>query len=269
MENGTILDLDTRDFSQHLEQSKSLLFKFIDQFEEVKTRWRNKYEEGTFLLIASAARYQKELLAPYTRVSADKQDEATLIATLLRCLVMADDIFAVDMYWSTLIILKKSEVRELRSEANTDYWGLESSVTVQPIPRSSRRSIQAQVRKYPQGLPTTLKRAIAVVQQVMFKRRPQDLPYLIYSLVLLDLIVLALQPWAKFMVPVAEAGDDVQGILKTLCDLYLFCSDNMHPLSEGFDISKYEALVDSDTIAVEHFQALNQRWKETGTSFIP
>ncbi|KAI4166997.1 MAG: hypothetical protein LQ343_007566 [Gyalolechia ehrenbergii] len=212
---------------------------------------------------------QKELLAPYTRVSADKQDEATLIATLLRCLVMADDIFAVDMYWSTLIILKKSEVRELRSEANTDYWGLESSVTVQPIPRSSRRSIQAQVRKYPQGLPTTLKRAIAVVQQVMFKRRPQDLPYLIYSLVLLDLIVLALQPWAKFMVPVAEAGDDVQGILKTLCDLYLFCSDNMHPLSEGFDISKYEALVDSDTIAVEHFQALNQRWKETACFTTP
>lgn len=265
VESSTVLDLDTAKCPQYLEQSKSCILKFLNQFEDIQNRGRNKHEEGTFLLIAGAARYQKELLAPYTRIPAEQRDEATLIATMLRCFVMTDDIFAVEVNWSCLIDLIDNEVHELRPEAHSEYWGLESAVTVQRLPKSSgRRSIEDQVRKYPQGLPATLKKAIGTLQQVMFKRRPQDIPCLIYSLALLDLITHSLKPSAKFMSPIAEAGNNLLDILKTLCDLCIFCSKGVHPLSEDSDISKYEALVDKDAAVVEEFRAMNKMWKDLG-----
>lgn len=271
IEDGTILDLDIAEYPQYLEQSKSRLLNFLNQFENVQDRWRNKHETGTFLLIASAARYQKELLAPYTRISANKRDEATLIATMLRCLVMTDDIFAVEINWSCSIDLIDNEIYELRPEGHTDYWGLEPAATVQrilaePSPRSRRIEDQRR-RKYPQrGLPATMKKAIGTMQRVMFKRRPQDIPCLIYSLTLLDLITHSLKPTAKFMAPITKAGNELLAILKTLCDLYLFCFNGVHPLSTGSCVSEYETLVSNHgTIEIEAFRALNQLWKDTGT----
>lgn len=265
VENGTIADLDPMiDFSNHPGKSKRLLFRFLDQFEEVKSRWRNYHEEGTFLLLAHCARYQKEILAPYTPITADERNRLTLVAALLRCLLMAKQLFDMDGWWSSATLIDSSDVYEIRSEGISDYWGLEPTITVQRHQRSSCRSIQYKTRKYPQGLPATLKKAVTVMQQVMFNRRPQDLPCLIYSLCLLDLIAHALRPSADFMSPVREAGGDIIDILMTLCDLYLFCSNNVHPFSEDFDISTYDALVDSDSIAVDHFHTLNHMWQKAG-----
>ncbi|KAL9597905.1 MAG: hypothetical protein Q9219_004858 [cf. Caloplaca sp. 3 TL-2023] len=153
---------------------------------------------------------------------------------------------------------------EVQSEGITEYWGLQSKVTVQRYPRASRRSIQSSKRIHPQGLPATVKNAIATIQEVMFKRRPQDLPCLIYSLCLLNLIGYALKTSASFMYPVAEAGDDVLDALKLLCKLYMFCSNKVHPFVEESDLARYDSLVDNDLIATNHFHMLNRAWRRAG-----
>ena len=251
------------DVSHRPEQPKELL-KFLAQFETIKSRWRNQFEEGTYNLIANGARYQRDLLNLHPHLPVDERHQLTLVATLLRCLVMSNQVFDLENNWSNLMVIDESDILEVRSEGTSDYWGLESTITVQRHPASSRRSIHDQVRRYPQGLPVTLKGAVRIMQQMMFKRRPQDFPCLIYSLSILDLVAHALRPRAPFFEPIVEGGHGTLAILETLCDLYLLCSDNVHPLCQEFDISRYRALVDNDPIAVDHFSTLHQLWEYNG-----
>ncbi|KAL8827524.1 MAG: hypothetical protein Q9170_006982 [Blastenia crenularia] len=261
----TVADLDsTVNYSLRPQESRSLVYAFLDQFEEIEMRRSNQYEKGTFHLIANSARYQKRLLARLRLLPKDERDQLTLITSLLRCLTMTSQISDVDSNWSSAIRFDGLETIELRTEGINDYWGLESGITVQRHPRSNPRSIAAKLKMYPQNLRATLKQAITTIQQMMFQRRPQDVPCLIYSLCLLDLTVHALRPMAEFMSPIREVGDEVRDILKILCNLYLFCFGNMHPFSEDFSITKYETIVNDDAIAIEHFRTLIELWEEAG-----
>ncbi|KAL9019307.1 MAG: hypothetical protein Q9185_003385 [Variospora sp. 1 TL-2023] len=107
------------------------------------------------------------------------------------------------------------------------------------------------------------------MQRVIIRRRPQDLPHLLYSLCLLALIRSCLQPSAQFLTPILEAGDEIEEILRTFCKLYLLCSDDTHPLTEHFDPAKYAKTVNNDPVAVQHFDILNRLWKESDFPTIP
>lgn len=264
------MDLDpTVNFLDRPDESRTLLLEFLDQFEEIESRWQNVYESGTSMLIIHSARLQREILAHNENVLSDNTiSQSTLVAALLRCLVVSHDIADVDSNWSRNTVIPSSAVHVIRHEGHYDYWGLVPSLTVRRIRGSHRRREENQMRRYPRGLPAILEKAIGVIQRIMFGRRPHDVPCLIYSLILLALIAQALQPIAEFMTPVDEAGQEVKESLRTLCDLYLFCFGSLHPFAEPYDRAMYAVMVDNDRIAVRHFHILNSLWEQAGKTVL-
>ncbi|KAL8988044.1 MAG: hypothetical protein Q9177_002823 [Variospora cf. flavescens] len=263
VESGTMMDLDTTvDFRHRPEQSRSLLFKFLDRFEEIDARWQHWYEPITYKLISQCAQYQKEILDLEPTKSVDEFGQSTLLAALLRSLVITHQLAEVDGRYSNLWPVGDSTVHVFLYEGVDEYWGLGPLITVQKQARMTSPRAVLPIRRRLRGLPMTLQKAIATMQRVMIRRRPQDLPYLLYSLCLLALIRSCLRPSAQFLTPILEAGDEIDEILRTFCKLYLFCSDDTHPLTEHFDPAQYAKTVNNDPVAVQHFDILNRLWKE-------
>ncbi|KAL8650735.1 MAG: hypothetical protein Q9210_003655 [Variospora velana] len=265
VESETMMDLDpTVDFRHRSEESRSLLLQFLDQFEEIDARWQHWYEPISCKVISRCAQYQKEILNREPTKSVDEFDQSTLLAALLRCLVIIHQLAEVDGRNSNLWPVGDSTVHVFLYEGVDEYWGLGPLITVQKQARMTSPRAVLPIGRRLRGLPMTLQKAIATMQCVMFRRRPQDLPYLLYSLCLLALIRASLQPSALFLTPILEAGDEIEEILRTLCKLYLFCSDDIHPLTEHVDPTKYAEMVNNDPVAVQHFDILNRLWKEAG-----
>lgn len=241
--------------------AKRVLFQFITQFEEIETRRPHEYELGTCEIIAQSAQYQKEILVQRSPIPAAEFDEIIVIAQLLRCLLISSEISDVNGNYTDF--MDGSDIHVLRPEGEDAYWGLESSITIQRY-NDDDRGRDHQIWKHCKGLPAILKKAIGNLQHLMFRRRPRDLPCLIYSFCLLALIVSSLRTLAPFMAPISPAADELDAILQTLCDLYLFCSGNVHPLVDDIDLSRYTSLSEDDTVAIKHFQSLNQLWREFG-----
>lgn len=259
------MDLDsTVDSYYRPQQSGQLLFGFLGQFAEVESRWRNQYEHGTLELLRQCAEYQQEILRRHPTIPADEFDQFTVIVALLRCVVITHQLIEVDGSYLRSWPVDDGSVHVFLDEGLHGYYGLQSLITVQKIPRTEEPDADAAIRERPQGLPITLKRAIGSLQRLLFRRRPHDLPCLIYSLCLLAIVRGNLRPLADFMSPVTEAGDEVDGILQRLCDLYLYCSDGIHPLTEHYNASQYGAKVDRDPIAVRHFHILHRLWEHMG-----
>lgn len=265
-----MMDLDpTVDSFHHPQRSRQLLFDFLGQFDEVESRWRNFYESGTNELLRQCAEYQKEILNRDPRIPADEFNQSTIIVALLRCVVITRQLSEVDGTYSRSWPVDDGRVHVFQDEGPSDYWGLRSSITVQKTPRAKKPGGDGAIRRRPRGLPMTLKRAIGCMQRLMFSRRPHDLPCLVYSLCLLALVRGGLEPLADFMSPIKEAGNEVAEILQRLCDLYLYCSEDVHPLSENYDASQYAVKVDNDPIAVKYFQLLHRLWKHMGEILYP
>ncbi|KAL8725004.1 MAG: hypothetical protein Q9166_007627 [cf. Caloplaca sp. 2 TL-2023] len=263
----TLVDLDPRfDYRNMPMRSINFLFVFLNQFEEFDARCPNWHESGTECLINQCAQYQKDILVRESPILPDQFDQVTLVAMLLRCLVMSLDISKVDGNYSRLCVLDGPGVLEMRPEEDSDYWGLSPAITIQRIDRPSNQRKNMRASNSPESLPVILTKAVATAQHIISRRRPQDFPCLIYCLCLLNLIAGALRTEAEFMSPVGPAKDMLYDILYTLCDLYTFCSGDVHPLMEDIDISAYQVLADNDPIAVRHFEALSQLWKEAGES---
>ncbi len=258
-------DLDPTVDSYHRpQQSRQLLFDFLGQFDKAESRWPKWYEHGTYELLRQCAQYQQDMLRRDPTIPADEFNHSTIIVALLRCVVITHQLSEVDGYYSSSWPVDDGSVHVFRDEGLHGHFGLQPLITVQKMPRAEKSAADAAIRERARGLPTTLKRAIGSLQRLLFSRRPHDLPCLIYSLCLLALVRGNLRPLADFMSPVNEAGDEVADILQRLCALYLYCSDDIHPLTEHYNASQYAAKVDNDPIPVRHFGVLHQLWEDMG-----
>ncbi|KAL8687497.1 MAG: hypothetical protein Q9218_006347 [Villophora microphyllina] len=268
IEEATLTDLNpTTGSAIPLRQEKLDLFEFLKQFQEIETRNPRQWETETCELIVQCATYQQEILIQKSPLSTHAFDQATLVAQLLRCFLVSFEISDANSYYTPHGFMSGgSNIEVMRDEGNDDYWGLQSSVTVERIrlPSSRGKDRQRSTWEQHQGFLPTLKKAIANLQRLIFRCQPQDIPCLIYSLCLLALTLSALStPHAPFLVPVKTAAKGLGNTFETLCDLYCFSSVVFqHPLKNEVDLAAYALSVDHDPIAVKHFEALNQLWQK-------
>ncbi|KAL8767053.1 MAG: hypothetical protein Q9209_006347 [Squamulea sp. 1 TL-2023] len=261
----TLIDLDPRLNYQNMPmQSINFLFIFLNQFQDLDSRCKNWFDPNTVCLIGQCAEYQKDVLVRESPISPDQFDRVTLVAMLLRCLIMSHELAEVDGNYSSLHFLDGPGVIEMRPEEDSDYFGLSPSIIIKRIdrPRHQRQPRFAPDR--PQGLPVILSKSVAITKRIMFGRQPREYPGLVYSLCLMSLIAQPLRPHANFMSPIVRAGDAFYDIIYTLCELYTFCSVNVHPFTEDVDLSTYSRSVDGDQTAVKHFSSLNETWRDGG-----
>lgn len=269
IEENALTDLNpTTGSGIPLKHGTTDLSEFLTQFEEVEYRRPHYWEPGTYHLIVQCAKYQREILAHKPPASASAFDENTLIAQLLRCFLISHEIADVNGNYTPLGFMEDdSEVTVITDEGFDDYWGLEPAITVRIDDTSSsgERKRHRDAKGHNHAFPAILKKAIANLQRLIFRRQPQDIPCLIYSLCLLALTVSALTTThAPFLIPVKVAGDELDDIFRTLCDLYLFSLGHVHPLRDEVDMVAYVSLVDNDPVPVKHFDALNRLWQQFG-----
>ncbi|KAL8627522.1 hypothetical protein Q9189_006786 [Teloschistes chrysophthalmus] len=269
IEENALTDLNlTTGSAKPLQHGKVDLFEFLTQFEEIHSRKPRQWEHGTGDLIVQCAKYQKEILTHRPPASARAFDQDTLIAQLLRCFLLSAEINDVNGWYTPWGFMDNDfNVIVMRDEGEDDYWGLEPSITVQLFNTSgsgykrTRRNTLGQHQSFSAILET----AIANLQRLIFRRRPQDIPCLIYSLCLLALTVSALSvTHAPFLLPVKLAGEELDDTFQTLCDLYLFSLGHAHPLRDEVDMAAYASSVDDDPVSVKHFDALNRLWQQFG-----
>lgn len=146
----------------------------------------------------------------------DQFESITLVATLMQCLVMSQDLAEVDMSYTRLRFLEGSNVVEMRAEEDCDYYGLLASITIEWTDNPTDTYKPRFANESPQNFPVILTKAVALTQQTIFRRRSRDFPGLIYCLCLISLIAQPLRPMAEFASPIIEARDAFYDILYTL-----------------------------------------------------
>ncbi|KAL8992328.1 MAG: hypothetical protein Q9169_007184 [Polycauliona sp. 2 TL-2023] len=180
----TLVDLDPRlDFRNMPMRSINFLFNFHNQFEELDTRLLNRHEPGTLRLLRQCAHYQKDMLVRESPISPDQFESVTLVATLLRCFVMSQDLSEVDGCYSRLQSFDSAGMLEMRPEKDSKYFGFSSSITVERIPGPTGSREPRSANTSAENFPVVLTKAVALTQQTIFRRRPRDVPGLVYSLV--------------------------------------------------------------------------------------
>lgn len=238
--------------------AKRALFRFLGQFEELEHRWRNMFEIGTCEIIAQCARYQKDILIQRSPMSDKTFEDSILLVQLLRCWLVSSDLSEVDGNYGRSRFTRDDDTYDVRPEGVDDYYGLEASITIR------RHARYRSLRSPHQGILPLLKKAISNTQRIMFRRQPKDLPAGIYSLCILAMIVKNFNPMGDFLNSVESIGEELDDIYHTLCDLYIFCSGNVHPFTDQIDMMTYTSAVNNDPVAISHFKWLHEKWKEAG-----
>lgn len=242
---------------------KRALFRFLSQYEELEHRWRSRYATGTCKIVAHAARCQKEILIQRSPMSAKTSKDSTLLVKLLRCFLISVDISEVDTNYGRSRFTRGNDTYDVRPDGVDDYYGLQPSITIQ------RRARHRSLGSPHQRILPLLKKAISNTQRIVFRRQPKNLPCGIYSLAILAMIVANFQPLANFLDPVRSIGEELDDIYRTLCDLYIFCSGNLHPFTDQIDTMNHTSAVNDNPVAVSHFKWLHQMWKEAGKFIYP
>ncbi|KAL8865366.1 MAG: hypothetical protein Q9174_006926 [Haloplaca sp. 1 TL-2023] len=263
VEESTITDLGAAvESAKTLEQAKSVLFKFLTQFEELESRWPTRFETGTCDLLALCALYQKDLLHEQSPVPARDFGISTIIAQLLRIFVLSFDFFDTEAEYCGSRFRQGSDTCEIRRESMNEEDEIDCSITVRRYfdPRNgcARKSKATE----PLGVSWLLEKAIANIQRLILRRRPPDFPGMIYSLCLLELIACNFHSRGEFLDPINVIEEHLQDVLDNLCELYLFCSDGVHPLTRHYDAHAYAVLVKNHTNATAYFGSLNNLWTD-------
>lgn len=140
----------------------------------------------------------------------------SLVATLMQCLVMSQELAEIDVSYTRLRFLDGSNEVEMRAEEDCDYYGLLASITIERTDRPTDTYRLAFANESPQNFPVILTKALALTQQTIFRRRPRVFPGLIYCVCLMSLIAQPLRPMVEFISSTIEAGDTFYDILYTV-----------------------------------------------------
>ena len=188
-------------------RSINFLFVFLNLFDDMESRYPNRFVPGTMRIIRQCADYQKDMLFRESPIPPDQFESITLVATLLQCLIMSRDLAKFDMWSEGTQTLNGSTVVEMRPEEDDPYYGLLPSITIKRTDRPTDTTEPRYANESPQNFPVILTKCVALTQQTIFRRRPREFPGLVYCLCLMSLIAKPLRPLPKFMSPIIKAGD--------------------------------------------------------------
>ena len=209
VQESTITDLGAVvESAKTLEKAKSALMKFLDQFEQVESRWPHRYEDGTEDLLSLYAQYQKDLLIRRSPISAKDFGEVIIVAQLLRALLLPSDLFDAEIDDTALRFLDGSDTCEIRPECKNEDGEIDSSITVRRYFEPRNSHTRSSKTGEPLGVAVLLRRAIADIQRLMLRSRSQDFPGFIYSLCLLELIAAVFRSRTEFMEHIIKVGEN-------------------------------------------------------------
>ena len=240
-----------------LSQPALPLLDFLKQFDNVNSRWPNKYAQLTVSIIPRCATFQAALLSRTSPPPKTPSDEMTLIALSLRCLVLTHE-----------IAFANGSLSIFAFEDGEALIRVDRLYDCHPFLEVSRSSNVSQAksttpkRKNEESLSSMLENLLQTTQRLMFRRKPQDWPLLLCTLCLLSMIKDNLSPSSPWMSSLQPSSQAMSSVFSSLCSVFEICSKMLHPLSNDWNEDEYKLLVNDDALLVGILQWMHDEWLE-------
>jgi hypothetical protein len=239
--------------------------RFITQFCSFDARWMHQYGRNAHDLIRMATRlHAYNYLGPENKTIGDG-DVCPILSTL-RCLAVTHDFTILDYSmphkysaWSRDERFDFQELHVADPEIE-DFFNNRHNLIPQIDIRRMPMTYKPPTARM-SNLSYLLKQALRRTQDLLLQGDPRHFPTVLFTLVLMSIILHDIECAAAKTEFFSEVYDAVSGLVIQLAGLFLYCSDDMHPFHEEFDLEWFSVTVGGDPIVVESYKTLHRIWK--------
>ena len=118
---------------------------------------------------------------------------------------------------------------------------------------------------YKRTFGSVLRIILQKLQTVLFRRRPEDEPYIFYTLCILALISNIIGYQNQWTAAFRKADRELRDGVLELCEMFHLSTKNRHPLNSNFIIDEYAALVDGNELVAKHLKTMHDLWMINGS----
>ena len=239
---------------------KTSVSTFLGQFATIGSRWGGMFEMMTEKVLQEAANFQYSWLQRSNLCPIDRLDESTLIAASLCCLTLANEIYQVTINWRVSYRLKYGRWGRLTELERDPIRGISPAVEICRFP------CKFKCPPYKRTFGSTLRIILQKLQTILYRRRPEDEPYIFYTLCILALFSNIIGYQNQWTAAFRKADRELRDGVLELCEMYHLSTNNRHPLNSNFDIDEYAALVDGNELVTKHLKTMHDLWMINGSS---
>jgi hypothetical protein len=237
--------------------------KFVEQFRNVEDRWLDIYSESAEQVVRCVSEYLNVLL---NRDNPLKDDYEPLISAL-RCLVMSHNFKMFDTNYRPGWISKRGRDKSKKVFGRSEIeLGRTGQLTLSPEIVLLRRPKDSPDDEHRKGESDSfcyqLAKAIESTEKMLLRGSPRDWPTVIFSCSILALVYNNLPEMEDYTRVFWPLRGGLYRAMQELSSLYLFCCGDMHPLNQKFDIHWFRLMVGGDSLAIQHYEAMNKQWLE-------
>ncbi|KAE8445142.1 hypothetical protein EG329_013744 [Mollisiaceae sp. DMI_Dod_QoI] len=224
---------------------------FIQQFRNINNRWTNCYELTTVKIIEACVSIQQMMLEESRQSWSPLGDRNTIIATSLRALALAHEIFELDgnLPWRMKDVFHQSSFRSKKLECDAP------TITISRVKKVPKR-FDSKERK----LPALVREMHRVTQKMLLRPQAKDLPTILCVLCIMKLVQNCLEPMNDFFD--AFCAKEFKTAWFSYCLVFHEMARDYHPLVYHWDKSNYEELAGEDSMPVTYFKSFRTIWVE-------
>ena len=228
---------------------------FVRQFYNLNTRWGHRFEESTMEIIDECVELQ-ETVIEQLRPSRDEREPLTeenlLIASTLRLIALLHSIEDVAGYMLPMSNETFIKTMFLQPKVATEELGSDPSLEVSrcATPRADEGV----------DISLMLQDIVKIAQRLLLRGEPKDWPVVFCVLCLLRLIGDQFSTTVAYIDDVFVGRHELNGVIESLCGLYLLSTKECDPLVEDWDSKTYGELVGTESPLVECFDAMIELW---------
>jgi hypothetical protein len=248
-------DLDTQT------ASPSALIAFMDQFHNLRSRWRsNTCEEDTEKVINICVEVQKDIIN-----SQAVSEETTLIAHAIRLVALLHDVREVIS--NHLPVASMEQLSKVTNEQFSTFAMEHTSDKKNPAIKLSRcnDANNPPNSKYANRNTLTLmiRDVVRVTKQLITGGDAANSPSLFCVLCLFPIIHYQLLPGAIEYLDTMPGEPDFQGAWKELCKTYSKSQSCWHPLRPDWNMDNHRS---TDGVLARHMKSFHELWISQGNS---
>ncbi|KAL4902327.1 hypothetical protein BDW74DRAFT_180829 [Aspergillus multicolor] len=223
----------------------AVLEQFLLQFDEMDHRWVRCWERPTAMLLASAAKLQRDILQALDQSTVtDLSDQTTVVALTLQCLILASEFFEItcSVPLQPTIKLPMDGPLTIIYEAALEYD------TVMPALRVRKQE------KRPEPFPICSPR---IKEKLDY---PQHWPTVLRVLLILHCTRDFLDSNYELLLPLAKVADSLNPLLSNLARYYYVGTEGGILMSHRWDEQTYAKQIGHWPVALEAARKIREMW---------
>jgi hypothetical protein len=240
---------------------------FLKQFQSPScgSRWGSRYANETFEVLDSAATF----LLSGQGESRDNAAPSPLVLAL-RCLVLSQDISSIADGLKTVIDEgddhSHTQDAELKAKGKHPSWrdidthfGMVPNIDIWRVAAAEASILEEQAHLTENDkLSHNLQQALSATQSLLLRGKPDDWPTALYTISILSLVLKEVDAAADEIEDLREAKDTLERALASLCELYIYCSNGIHPLQKkNSDWEHYALMVGGDELLMQQWEKMH------------